>query len=561
MMGGFPPIKTEQSKMDLHFKNSRINIFVIFLLVFLTHINIFGNQFVMDDFDYIVNWPLIHDIRNWPQFFVDFIPHPRQPGIYSPLKTLFHSINYQLFGLNPLGYHVVSLLIHFVCVGLVYFLARRLSGEALTAFFSALIFGLHPLHVESITYMTASIDMIGIAFLFASFYLYVQSCQGRFNKTHYLGSLMLACLAVFTHELAISLPVLFLWYELTLNHAQDTFKSKFSRCAPFFLVVFCYAFCKYLVLGSVTRGEYIHGSFYLTMLVMIKAMAKYVLICVAPFVLTHNQVISRGIYSFDQEDFDPSAVYAQSFFDGPTSSVFFTLVIICYLAVRFYKSKSLAVFCAGWFFISLLPVMNIIPSGVYFAERYLYPGMFAFSFLLAWGLFCLIKKQGWMKYAAVAFVICLTVFYSVRTLWRNRDWRDDMTIFESAVRANPRSALMRTDLGIIYTRYQRPDKAIESFQKALAIRPDNPVTYFAMAEAFIQSGENQKAKEVLQRAVSLNSEYAQAYYNLAGLYALEKNMTEAKINLDKALLFYRKHGQAQEAEQLQKAFEEFFVVR
>ncbi|HLF18378.1 MAG TPA: tetratricopeptide repeat protein [Candidatus Omnitrophota bacterium] len=541
-------------------KSSRINLVFILSLVLLAHINIFHNGFVLDDFDYTFDWPLIQDWGNLPKFFIGYEPLPSQPGIYSPFKTLFHAINYHLFKDNVWGYHVVSLLIHAVGVWLVYQICFLLAGSHILAFLSSLFFALHPVQVEAITYITASVDMIGIVYLFAAFFCYIKS---KDDNIYYWGALIAAFLAIFTHELAISLPLLLLWYDLTLREYQRGLKEVFTRLWPFFVIAVFYAVCKYFVLGSITRGGYVYDSFYLTMLISVKAMAKYVWICFFPFVLTFNHVISKGIYSFGVDDFALSTVLGQSIFDVPVLVSLAVLGIIFYFAYKKYKETPLITFCIGWFFISLLPGMNIIPSGVYFAERYLYPGLWTFCLIVALYLEKFYhSERTWLgvtsKCLTATLTVIVVVFYIGKTLDRNRDWHDDVVLYESAVRANPESALMRTDMGIVYLDFQQYDKAIDSLEKALSIRPDDPDIHFALSKVYEETKQYDKAIESLETAIKYDPDFAAAYYNQAVLYMVIQNIPEALRALNISMDLYRKRGEVEEAVQIRKVFRDYF---
>lgn len=555
--------KTISDRMTWFLKNRPFSILVIFLLTLIVYSNIFANQFLMDDWDFIVDWPLIQDWKNFPQFFIGYVPPAGQEGIYSPLKTLFHAINYSLFGLNPLGYHVVSLLVHLVGIFLVYKLSYLFIKDEKVAFFSALLFGLHPVHVEPVTSMTGSVDLIGVLFMFLAFYLYVKAQRGEegFNKKLYACSLLTAFLSIFTHELCLSLPVLLLWYDLCFTRKELSCRQMALRVAPFFAIAVFYALCKFLVLGSVIRGQYIYDSFYLTMLVMVKALAKYVVICFAPTILTHNQIIAPGISSFDQSDFDKFAVLSQSPLEVRTFLSLVLLGAIAYFAYLKFPKERLITFCVGWFFICLLPVLQIIPSGVYFAERYLYPGTWAFCLLLAFYLSRMTQaREKFFARTGVILLIWACLVYTARGWIRNRDWKDEVTFYEAAVRANPQSALMHNELGIIYTKYGQPQDALASFQNALAIRPDNPVAYFSMAAAYIQLDDKKKAADSLEQAVILNPRYAEAHYNLAGLCIFAGQKDKGIEHFQKALSLYREQGNEREAQEWDKAFREFFRI-
>lgn len=532
----------------------------ILLLAFFSYVNIFFNQFVMDDYDFIVQWPLITDWKNALRFFIFYIPPDGQIGIYSPLKTVFHALTYHLFGENPIGYHGIALLIHFTAVIFIYRISCFLTKNRWVAFLTSLFFAVHPVNTEAITYMTASIDMVGIVFLFISFDYYLRSGKDASCKnSRYLLSLMFAFLAIFTHELAIAIPVLFLFYDYCFYNDQLEFKQIIVRTWPYFAIVLFYALIKFFILGTITRGGYLYDNFYLTMLVSIKALAQYVLIVFFPLTLTVNHVISKGIFSYDVADFDKIAVFSQNIFDIQILISIGLIGLIIFLMVKVFKKNKLILFCLGWFFISLLPVANIVPSGVYFAERYLYPGLFAFCMLLAIALnFFNEQKKVLSSAVCLGLIVVVTLFYSVRTAWRNFDWHDEVMFYESAVRANPESAFLFRDLGITYLRYGQVYKALYNFQKAVQLKPDNAEIHFSLAEGYKEINEFQRASDALLKAVEIDEDFAEAHYNLAGLYAHFGNERDAELSLNKSLEKYQKQGKILEAYHGREAFLKFF---
>jgi len=547
--------------------NNRLySIFVILLLTLAAYSNIFPNEFVLDDFDFIVDWPLIQDWKNLPQFFLGYTPPSGQEGIFSPFKTLVHAINYHLFGLNPFGHHVFSIFVHLAAVYFVYQLSFHFTKNRTATFLSTLFFGLHPVHAGVVGNMTGSVDVLGIVFLFISFYYYVRAQEkaSLIHRKYYVYSLFAAFGAIFIHELCLSLPILFIWYSFCFMRKEVHWKRILFRTAPFFGIAIFYVLCKFLALNTITRGEYIYDSFYLTMLVMIKAWAKYVYINFLPITLTHNHVIVQGIFSFDPDDFDRFAVLSQSFLEVKTflSSIF--LGGIFYIAWKFREKQPLLTFCIGWFFISLLPGANIIPSGIYFAERYLYPGSWAFCLLL--GVYSNkfleygreIRRDKILFWSGIISIMLIASCYFVRTWIRSMDLRDQITLFESAVKANPRSALLRLDMGLIYTKYQLPEKAITSFNESINIKPNDPVVYFAIANTYLVLRQKQKAIQALQNAIIIDPVYPEAYYNLAGIYASLQMAEKAIQNLNISLKYLREQGRDQDAQEYEGAFRAYF---
>jgi len=537
----------------------------ITLLAFLAYLNIFRNDFALDDYSFIVRWPLIQDMRNFPLFFGNQNQPWGEEGIYSPLKTFFHAVNYQLWGLNPVGHHVVSILVHVGATILVYFIALHITKNNLIAFLSSLFFGLHPAHVEAITFMTASVDMIGSLFFFLSFLLYIKNSQagGRFLNRGYVLSIIFAALAIFTYELTISLPFLFLIYEFYFSGNRGKPKRAALRLAPFFSIAVIYVLLKFLILHTVAREGYLYGSFYLTMLVSIKAMVKYVLVIFWPVYLTVNHVISKGIYSFAADDFDRNAVLSQSFRDPQVMISLALIFAVLYWAIRSSKKQPIPSFCIFWFFVGLLPASNIIPSEIFFGERYLYLSSFGFCLFLGYFLTLLYERKSLLcrcdpKLISLAIIIVLVTFYTVRTVARNRDWESDLSIKKTRAALCPQSALMHAQLGSAYTDDGQSREALESFNRALAIQPGSADTYFSMADAYMQLDKKEQAIASLNKAIELKPDFAEGYFNLAVAYALSGQKQKAEDALQKSLALYRMQNKIDEADKAQEAFDRYF---
>ena len=542
---------------------------VIVLACILVYANSFGNDFVMDDFDFILGWDLIQDMNNLPQFFGPASQPEGHEGVYSPLKTLFHAVSFRFWGTNPVGYHIVALLIHILATILVYHISFRLTRHSAMALVAGVLFAVHPVHVESVTFMTASIDTLGVLFLLTSFWLYLRARENppRLRRGFYAFSLVCAVLAVFTYELTLALPFLFALYEFCFNRGVVEARRSFVRLLPYFVLVGTYALIKWSVLGAIVRAEnfsegYLQGSFYLTMLVMIKAFAKYVWICLWPVFLHHNHPISGGIFSFAPEDFNQAAVALQSLWDVQVLLSLVFLAALGWVAVRFRKQQPLITFGIGWFFFSLLPVSNIIPTSIFFGERYLYPGTLGFCLLAAYFLIRLYEKggdrrKGAYRFLAVVLGSALILFYAGRTVLRNRDWQDDLTFTRIEAVRNPKSATLWTNLGIVNTYYGLYDQAEASFNKALSLNPHDPHIYFSLAETYSVQRKYLDAIRALKEALKVDPNFAEAHYNLAAAYGNLGQMDKAEEALQQSIQLLKRQGREEEARQWEAAFYDY----
>jgi|GEM_PF-141326 len=562
---------------DQILQHQRPALLVLAVVTIGVFINSLSNKFIMDDFDFITNWTLIQNLENLPRFFVGYIPPESQAGVYSPLRTLIFALEYGLFRDWAPGWHGMAIIIHGLGVWAVYCLTQILAGSRRLSFVSALIFAVHPVHVESVTAVTGSVDTAGVVLGLWAFYWYIRAVlpsgrlsvfdgaawpRGRDAKhtiawRFYGVSCLLGVLAVWTHELILTLPALIMMLDMLFLGPRVSFRRAFVRALPFFVMVLFYIGAKHVVLGSIARGTYIFDQPYLTVLVVIKAWAKYVGVLLVPLVLTHNKIISDGIMSFDPEDFDRAAFFAQSWHDPQVVLSFMVLAGILVSGIVLYRKRPLISFGIFWFFLSLAPVSQIVPSAVYYAERYLYPGSWSYAMIAAWGFWALYQRfsaQGVGRKVLIAVMTVIVMGYGARTIIRNRDLKDWVTLYSRAVEMNPQSAYLKNDLAILLSRAGDFESAHSYFSEALKIQPDNAHFYFSLAEMYASFGRDRQALAALEKALELDPEFPEAYFNLAGAMVFEGQRQQGLAYLEQAVELWKERGQVLEAGEAMSTF-------
>jgi tetratricopeptide (TPR) repeat protein len=372
-------------------------------------------------------------------------------------------------------------------------------------------------------------------------------------------SVILAGAAVFISEQAAILPVLVVWFEITARRGKLAWGDVIRRLWPYVAVVGIYFLSKWRTLGLLTAGQYLEGHAYLSLMADFLALAKYIGILIFPCYLAVNHVLAPGIYSVGFDDFDSFAVLSLNFLQPYVLMSLLAVGGLIYLAWRMYPRTPLVTFCLGWLLISLVPVMNILPTNCLLAERFLYAGMLGFSLLLALlvtviydcGVSAESKQprppvQG-AAILSVGLAVLLTVVYLVRTEWRISDWRDDVALLESAVAVNPGSAKLRNSLGLTYSATGRMQEAENQIRMAIGMKPHDAFYYFTLEEVLSDLGRYDESEATLLKAIELDPDYAQAYYNLAGLYAYRGKTHEAYSFLQKAVDVYQSQGMLIEA--------------
>ncbi len=467
-------------------------------LVILAYGNIFYNGFAIDDHVFIGSYhPTIREA------FAGVVPAGHE-DVYRPIRGLLYTLYFHAFGTNQFFYHLHSLAVHLASTVLVFFILRHLSTLSHLrdlGFPGALLFGLHPIHTETITYIASSMDATGLLLFLLSWLLYLQK--------KYPWALLVGIISFFTTEMALTLPLFLLLQELIFNeavtkpcprgplgHVAGTLRNAMKKIWPLFVAAGGYLAVRFFVLGIGARGVYLADSFYLTMLTMSKVLLQYLTLLLWPQNLMHNHIISPGIEAFVYRGYRTEAIASQTLFDPEILLSIGVIVVIGVIGWKMRNKYPVISFGIGTFFLGLLPVMEFVPQGSMMNERSLYLSSVGFFLVLGYGLskFIVLPKT---KIVALAGCMLLLLFYTGRTMLRNRDWRDDVALFTKDVNAAPN---------------------------------DNAYAYFALGNAYNEKKDYQKAIEQYQKSVAINTRFAVGYASLARTYRDMGNTELSNIN-------------------------------
>lgn len=519
-------------------KKIAMPILLIAFLSFASYFNIFQNEFVWDDHIFILDNPDIRSFSNLPLFFTHDVD-----GLYRPLRSLYYTFIYSLAGKNEFLYHLNSLLFHTAISILIFFIIFEIINKKGIALLTSLIFAAHPIHTERVANITGSFDMLGIFFMLLSFYIYIK--YSKLNKKKYLlFSLLSFLIAVFSSEEAVVLPLIIILYELCFNkeklNNQSIKKSILNNYSLFFAVSIFYVILRLFILGIRGRvEEYLAGNFFLTMLTMLKVYIYYIYLLIFPINLTLFHDVEA----------------ATSLFDFKVLMSALALIILLVFTIKFYKNTILF-FSVFWFFITLIPMSNILPLQVFMAERYLYVPSIAFSFLASYSLFAAFninfKNKNFLRAGVVVFIILLLAFYSLRAINRSNDWKDNLTLWSKTVATNPGNSRAHDNLGFAYDLEKNEEKALKEFELAVKLQPNNfralgnlgityarferynesiaaleksvkikryHKTYDKLGLVYAELNEEDKAIESFKDAIKINPRYSKAHNDLATVYA------------------------------------------
>src|SRR3989344_2219683 len=470
---------------------------IILALTILAYSNIFTNQFVWDDPDFYKNWALLYRFDSIGTLLQGTLP-VQHAGVYRPLRSAVQLVLFQLFGgTNLIGYHTVSLLIHLSSVVAVYLIIGQLTKRRVAATVGALLFGLHPIHIEAISYITTSIDVIGVMLLLWSVYAYLRWRDPPADRRWQWLSVLLGWLAFFTYEMTIVLPLLLLLIEWQRSEwSVSAAEKKIKIHWPYWLGVITILTARSLI-GVGQRAltpDPSQSSLPIRLMTMGKSIVKHLYLLFMPFDLNvfHKINLTTTLA-------EPRALMA-----------WISVIGLFVLTIVYIKKLRLVGFGLLWFFIALLPGSNVIPTGIIMAE-----------------------KDTYLDSGGVYSNLGFSYYYQ-------KDYQRALELFEKAKELEPQLPLIYHNLGNVYDELGQYDLAIENFQKALELRDfgeyyNYAETYNNMAIVYQNQNDFARAVENFQKAIEIDPTYFRAYSNWGVINLLTEDYEQAKTNFERAI--------------------------
>lgn len=475
----------------------------------LAYIGVARFGFVFDDLVVVVNNPVIRSWKNLGWIFTHHLlaTYSATGNFYRPLNVAWFMLEYWLFGLAPPGWHLASLACHLAATLAVYYLARQWTGERLTAALAALFFGLHPVHMEAVAWISGPNDLLITALMIASFLAYAQARE-RNRPSQWVLSLALFAIALLIKEPAVVLPAFLAVYEWTRpEKSGDKFRSRSGRTAaavaPHGLLALAYLVTRRAVLGATFGTGTATASAWMTGP------------AVAALYLRHL-VYPAGL----------SVIYDTPPVTRPGWENLILPLLLCLVAaaVLFYAaSRSRAgLLAVAWFSLTLLPAFAVLRTlgDVDFArDRYLYLPSAGICVLVAMGLRRIPGKAGdWLglprlqSMAALAIALLLAAGTTTQLL----QYASPLLLFDRAVKIAPNNPGAYIGLGVALRERGDIPRSIVEFEQAYRLRPDLWNTNFYLGGAYFFAGRPAEAVPLLRHAVELSPQNGISQYLYLG---------------------------------------------
>lgn len=465
-----------------------------------------SGDFVWDDRPLIVDNERIRSLSNVGELLTSSFwetgdRHDRFRTFFRPLVSVSYAVDHAVWGLRPWGFRITGLLLHWVCTLLVYAVARSERLSARLPLAAAALFAVHPVHVESVAWISGRTDTLCTALVLGAFLLHRRASR----SARPVPWLALACVvfgcALLAKEMAATLPLLVgldRWFE------RKRLSAALWRAAPFLLVLGLYVLMRQALIGGLTAPLFSLDA--------------------AAWVATALFVVARYLTLL----LLPAALDAHYPY-GPPMSLLSPVVLLsaAMLGVvgvaghRLMRRSPRDAFWLAWVLVSLVPVLAFGRFGdVLMADRFLYLPSAGLALFAACGLGRLLEARSKFRARGTAAVaLALVLGLAVAGFARTRIWMSDHALFSEMVTTSPGSALVRCNLGLALYGRGELDLAIEQFTRAIELEPSFSMAHNNLAVALEGRGEYRPALQSYLAALRLAPAQLEAGINAGHLFA------------------------------------------
>jgi tetratricopeptide (TPR) repeat protein len=533
-----------------------------------------------DDPGYVLNNPNVAQGISWGG--LRYALSSTDMGNWQPLNWLTYMVDYELYGLRAGGYHATNLVFHILNTLLLFLLLRGMTRAEWPSAFAAALFGLHPLHVESVAWIAERKDVLSTFFGLLSLAAYAAYARRR-SVTRYLGVALCLTLGLMAKPMLVTLPLLFLlldyWPLARWRGSLASARSLVVEKLPLLLIS--------LAFGVMTLWVH-HKAGAVDYLIVGREVSGITAANFANATVSYTRYLGKTFWPSELSPFYPHPALTENGgvpIEGWGVAVAgAVLLLITFVVIK--SRKPYAVVGWSWYLVSLLPVIGIMQTGAQaMADRYTYVPLIGIFIAIAWGGAELATRwrPGGRSLApavgiAATFALVLCAGASQRAV---QPWRGSISLYENALVANPRNNIIRLNLGIAlvdrgevetgiaqlqtvlelnpdyvnahynlglaFASARRYDEAVAHYATVLRIRPDHAIAHNGLGKALRAQGRFEQASDHFLRAIELGLERREIHYDLANLLRRSDDLPGAIHHYRRTLEIDPNHAGAKQA--------------
>ena len=457
-------------------------------------------------------------------------------GVFNwhPLTWLSHILDCQFFGLRAWGHHLTSIWLHALNVVLAFAVLRRMTGAVGRSFIVALVFGLHPLRVESVAWVAERKDVLSTSFWMLTLWAYARFAQfetaaqsqeprstlsaGRHPSFYYCLSLVFFSLGLMSKPMLVTVPCLLLLldYWPLGRWGRNDGRRLAAEKAPFFLAA--------MVVSAVTFVVQRQGG------AMTDALPLPARLANVP--VAYCRYLGKLFWPVELAAFYPPAHWPL----GTVALAGGLLAALTTTAVLLRRRRPYFLVGWLWFIGTLIPVIGLVPAGKQsMADRYSYVPSLGIFVVLVWGASELSGRRRYQAVGATATVAVAALVCFCLTRKQVGYWKNSETLFRHALLVTRNNYLAHGNLGLALQEQGHTEEAMGEYRAALKAKPDYAIAHLDLGAALAYLGRPTEAAGQLLEALRLQPRFAEAHFNLGILLQQQGRLEEAVGEYQRAL--------------------------
>ncbi len=538
---------------------------IIYSIIFIlglaaaTHLPSINNEFTnWNDGTYLYSNPAVKELslNNIRKMFSSFVDRSRQ---YVPLTILSFAVEYHFYGLDPVVYHLHNLGLHVFNTVFVFFFIYFLTSRLAAAFIVAMFFGIHPVQVETVVWISSRRDLLYSFFYIPALIFYVLYVRaGARDKWFYRAALGLHIFSLFSKPAAVMFPagILLIDYFFKRRMRLNVFLEK----VPFLLLSLSFWALTLLRQAMLDIEDIAHYSVWERVLY-----AGYVL----------GRYLGRAVAPVKLSAFYP---YPQDISDIRTIGFYFSILMIIisvYGLLKTFRHHRYCFFGLAFFLIHIFLNVQLVPKTDFImSDHYMYIAMIGVLFILGQGYSDLIDqvkgpgipKRNWFakleqcnperlgmilpssncnpeerqyrkglaELSALAIVIAAVIFSDL-SLLRCHVWKDSITLWSDALEKYPKESLIYVNRGRGYSERGQYLMALNDYDRAINLDPQSEKAYNNRGVIYGKQGYDEKALSDFDQVIFMNPENSQAFNNKGMIYYMRQQYHQALQQFDQAI--------------------------
>jgi protein O-mannosyl-transferase len=462
----------------------------------------------VDDPIYVYEAPMVKRGLSWAGLAWAF--KSMDGGNWNPMVWISHMADWQLFNENPGGHHLTNLVLHIANTVMLFLVLRFMTGATWRSGLVAALFAWHPLHVESVAWISERKDVLSVFFFLPSLWSYTHYVRAiaRTQKFYFALTFLFFSLSLMCKPMLVTFPLILLLMDYWPLQRTDAPLDLVKEKIPFAVV----SLAASILAVFAQQGTNSVGAESMTLWWQ-NAAVSYVTYLTKLFWPVHLGFFYPLPHSISM---------------ARTFASILLLVLISFIVARTMKHRRYLGVGWFWFLATLLPVIGIIHVGMQaWADRYTYLPYIGLGIMLSWGLGEVAQLWPNVRIPLVGATSLGLVACMGATLDQVKYWHDSKALTERALRVTTGNYFAHNNLGNVLLDEDKPAEAAREFQQSTALEPNDPGVFNNLGQAYAMQGKLDEAITMFYAALRLNPNHAHAHHNLGNVLLQQGKPTEA----------------------------------